>query len=331
MTVTSFGPGWRVDYDDADERHAHGSRLLWRADRYEVRDGALWETRPVGGRIYAPMPVADAVTNALAGLRDGDEPGTLAFATTYGLLGRRALMRPGPPEGEPLAWVWAHARTVRVCLAVTAQLHALGRPGSRANRQRLGDLRAFLATDVVGATFGEQARTVRPTWTFLEPGSDPRSAMTTCVVCQRLVRHADVDARGRCVFCKDATAVPHRTSPRVAPPTAPDPVADARFVRRTLINANLAGIGRRVVDDGDRDATVFGFRCLLDVVYWRLASAVEARPHGAAGTAQVVTCAAPDCGRAFVRRDPRQRFCPGVDGTESRCAQRARQQRCRRA
>ena len=71
----------------------------------------------------------------LADVEDGDEDGTLAFVQEWGLLGYSELFtsRASAAQraefdssygqwGDPLDWIWAHARTVRILLKLISLL-----------------------------------------------------------------------------------------------------------------------------------------------------------------------------------------------------------------
>ena len=93
----------------------------------------------------------------------------------------------------------------------------------------------------------------------------------------------------------------------------------ARQIRNRIINANVSRIYRYVhVDEKGRDRSYFGFRTVVDVVYWHLANLVDG--------GVVKQCEAAGCGAFFIQTDPRQRFCPKrFRQYESACAARQRQ------
>lgn len=74
-------------------------------------------------RIYFPAAVP-AIVGELAKLQPGDKAGVLNFVSTYGLLGFDKLVKPKPgiPNGDPLWWLWLHAKSVRLCLELTKAL-----------------------------------------------------------------------------------------------------------------------------------------------------------------------------------------------------------------
>jgi hypothetical protein len=96
----------------------------------------------------------------------------------------------------------------------------------------------------------------------------------------------------------------------------------ARFMRRTIINANIAEV-RRTLDDIDgKDCMAFTFSALVEVAYWHLANAVDG--------GVVKRCENEKCGAVFIQTDGRQRFCPARFGQkESACAVHQRVKRYR--
>jgi hypothetical protein len=102
-------------------------RLELLAAEYSVQDGVLVERGP-HLRAYLPALKPQLATD-LAKVRDGDGEDAVRFARNWGLLGYRRMVlraRELAPErrdellahspGDPLPWVWAHARGVRICL-----------------------------------------------------------------------------------------------------------------------------------------------------------------------------------------------------------------------
>ena len=90
-----------------------------------------------------------------------------------------------------------------------------------------------------------------------------------------------------------------------------------------IVTENISGM-RRTQETGE-DGKVrsrFGFKCLIEMVYWRLA---DIREGGS-----VQQCSAQDCHSFFIQTDPRQRYCPpGRDERESKCSRRDRMHRYR--
>ena len=91
------------------------SKGMWEvyAD-YEVLHGVL---RPVGDLAHRYLPPDHReIVDDIAKLHEGDDSGLLAFARTWGLLGYRG----DPREGDPVPWVWAHSRNIRMVLDLTS-------------------------------------------------------------------------------------------------------------------------------------------------------------------------------------------------------------------
>ena len=90
---------------------------------YAIHEGMVIPHGAIRAR-YAPE-TCPALPQQLARLSRGDTAATLAFVRTYGLLGyaqvaaavgRRAHSQ---VPGDPLAWIWAQAETVTLCLLLT--------------------------------------------------------------------------------------------------------------------------------------------------------------------------------------------------------------------
>jgi hypothetical protein len=90
---------------------------------YTISEGMIIPHGAIRTR-YHPE-TCPALPQKLARLARGDTAGVLAFVRTYGLLGyaqvaaavgRNTLRH---PAGEPLAWIWAQAETITLCLHLT--------------------------------------------------------------------------------------------------------------------------------------------------------------------------------------------------------------------
>jgi hypothetical protein len=95
-------------------------------------------------------------------------------------------------------------------------------------------------------------------------------------------------------------------------------MALARLIRRSLIDDNIEGIHRALLSDERKDHLFWQFKALIEMAYWHVANAVDAR--------QFKRCEADDCTAIFIQTDSRQRFCPPPFGQkqDSRCAIRHR-------
>lgn len=90
-------------------------------------------------------------------------------------------------------------------------------------------------------------------------------------------------------------------------------ISVATNLTRYLLNGNLGTTGRRLQATGNGLRTVFTFRALVDVVYWQLADQI--------GNSAIQRCA--ECGRIFIAKNSRSRFCPPTGGKKiSRCKTR---------
>lgn len=138
-----------MEYDKQEVRaaQAHGFRRLWeifesyvvksqavvRNEQHMTKTGQLCtvaDTRKEEervilaqgsiARVYAPIMHPD-LPNALAKIRCGDEVAARDFVQTYGLLGYERTVPPMGPgrQGEPLSWIWTHAKAVLLCLRLT--------------------------------------------------------------------------------------------------------------------------------------------------------------------------------------------------------------------
>jgi hypothetical protein len=84
---------------------------------------------------YDPATRPELV-QALAHVCDEGEPGILRFTNDYGLLGYQDLVRVRKyHRGDPVEWVFAHARTVKLCLELTRLLMRRDRKGLEAYLQ----------------------------------------------------------------------------------------------------------------------------------------------------------------------------------------------------
>ncbi len=126
----------------AASRRAGFSHLWTVASDYQVIDGFLYERYPEA-RYIAPAG-SPQLFSEVAKLHEGDSEAVLAFARRWGKLGWAEVARASvgsfdayveevrkyqtrmPHEtsliGEPLPWIWAHARGIRVCLDVLRYL-----------------------------------------------------------------------------------------------------------------------------------------------------------------------------------------------------------------
>jgi hypothetical protein len=92
-----------------------------------------------------------------------------------------------------------------------------------------------------------------------------------------------------------------------------NPTQAAHEWLRTVINANIAGISRKVYEaPGGGSRSYFEFSAPVELVYWKLADDLEGGGH-------LRRCQ--ECGHFFLSDDKRQRYCPRpIDVKISRCS-----------
>lgn len=269
---------------------------------YHIVEGRLGPKSHTRVRKYAPALYPE-LPGELAKLQWGDVDAVLKFARVYGTLGYRAFIplevwvRGGTiPIGDPLLWIWAHADTVKICL----ELSYLLQEGDAASlRSYLQSLR-ITDQDIEERCDASFKETLRATPAF-ERWWEHENNWPSAVVA----------TRGAITLMRwGGPALKLRTNDEVN--------ALTRQIRRSLINENIAGIHRVLLDDGRKDGLFWEFGALIEMVYWHVANAVDGR--------QFKRCEADNCGALFVQTDPRQHFCPPMFGRkgESRCAVRHR-------
>jgi hypothetical protein len=97
------------------------SRLWVVRERYEVVNGVLVASGKAK-RVYAPA-VHPELPGEIAKLRREDPEALVRFAEMYGALGYESLASLEKRRGgDPLPWVWAHARQLHRCLALARAL-----------------------------------------------------------------------------------------------------------------------------------------------------------------------------------------------------------------
>jgi hypothetical protein len=271
---------------------------------YHIVDGRLGPASHTRIRHYAPA-VHPEIPGELAKLQRGDVEAVLKFARVYGELGYRAFIphevwaRGGAiPVGDPLLWVWAHAHTLRICLELSYRLEEGDITSLRSYVRSLHVTQADLEVweSWLGGPADDRHWASPDTW-------------PTAVVAKRgEITHYQWGWLGWGSH---------------DPLHYDDVKALARRIRRSLINANIAGIRRVLLDDGRNDRLFWEFRALIEMAYWHVAQAVDGK--------HMKRCEAEDCGAHFVQTDSRQRFCPPMFGQkgESRCAVRHRVQKHR--
>jgi hypothetical protein len=257
---------------------------------YHIVWGQLRPKSHAFARRYAPA-LHPEILAELAKLPRGDVDAVLRFARLYGTLGYQAFIPrevwargDGIPIGDPLVWIWTHARTLLMCLELS---HLLQEGDVASLRTYLQSMRLTdQDKEAWGAIHASESSSVR----------DNKPPIALVAIQGKII------VRGW-----------------MWPGASDQDVKNlAREIRRRLINDNIAGIHRTLLDDGKKDGLFWKFKALIEMAYWHLANAVDGR--------RFKRCEADDCGALFVQTDPRQRYCPPLFGQkqESRCAVRHR-------
>ncbi len=120
---------------------------------------------------------------------------------------------------------------------------------------------------------------------------------------------------------KELPTGPYAFAHRVAPSSfvatvhwPANPIGAAHDVLRHLLNPNIQGVRRKLYQGAQgRSRSFFSFQAMIEAVYWQLVYRLE--------QGGIRRCE--ECGRFFVARDRRLRYCPAPTGTlRSRCASR---------
>jgi hypothetical protein len=302
----------------AGDHEPAGFAMQWPVrEQYRITEGML-VGQGASKWTYAPMERRELRTE-LAKLQAGDERAVLRFAHRYGPLGYDRLL---PDTGEPLAWIWAHALIIRVCLELTGLLD----PGSEA---ALEDYVKRVEWHVLGAA---------PSPCAAQPPSFPEAqAYDTIQRYQRIYVNVGLPYKQR-LYSKaglnpfhpdaDALAVLDQLGTaadwaRLDKGPLPSLRTRARRLRSFLINQFMGPIERQLWDqEGTPPRSRYGLRALYNYAYWHLADLVEDQ------YTRLGRCAA--CHHWFAQTDARQRFCPpGPGQIGSRCAARERMRKKR--
>jgi hypothetical protein len=105
-----------------------------------------------------------------------------------------------------------------------------------------------------------------------------------------------------------------------APHPGLSPTANAKQLRRDIVNGNTGPITRFLLETNDHvERLYFRLDGVLRMAYWHLGT------FCLAGARPLVRCEDPKCQAWFAQKEPRQRFCPPLGGArESRCSARLR-------
>ena len=266
---------------------------------YDITAGMVL---PTGGikHTYALRTCRELPTE-IGKLKAGDEKAVLRFARKYGHLG----YEPFADAAEPLAWIWAHAYIIRVCLTLTWLLE-------HGSEEELEDYVGCVKWGL--------------TW---EPMPDSETIIGKHI----MTYHDDILAYNRHQFSIylsmlseenpfEVWHAPQKVMLDANPPHSPRNLA--RRMRSALINKFMGRIERQLWDSEEYGpCSFYTLERPISWAYWHLADMVEDR-H-----ATIRCCAS--CHQWFVPTDHRQRFCPpGPGQVGSRCAARERMRAKRR-
>lgn len=240
------------DLTGKDRSQLDGFGLLrWGAgSQYEVRDGALYQA-PVSdlGQVTSYLPAGrPEVATEFAKLHEGDADAVRKFAEKWGRLGYDVLLSEAsiePDEAgsssegeEPLEWIWAHARGVRICLQLADFLRNGDTKGIKdtLHARRVPRFRAYVETDSPDEQPTELGRT--------------RDANTFATVYGKVHSvHTHLWVLGK------------------------DHQVNALKVIRQIVNANLHRLTPtlRFTDDKRGLKLGYGFTALIDAIWWHTA------------------------------------------------------------
>ena len=270
----------------------------WVAPGYELHAGLVrpvvagktvdptpWHDSP--GELYFPLSCPE-LPGAFAAV-DGSEEAVLEFVRRYGLLGFHECVTGAANRGEPISWVLAHARNVKLALEFA---HASRDEGEAENAL--------------------QKITVRyPTGGYH-------------LIHPLALRDRDVPvvSRGLATILQTEIGIPRALLPD--PREAALQVVAAIISRNLEGNGIYRRLGTRKLSNKAESRVVlaseFASRSLLDAIYWLLADAVV--------EARVRRCAYSRCRRFFVATHERMRYCPPLMGEKvSSCGNRDKQRR----
>jgi hypothetical protein len=273
-----------------------------------------WPKEPE--RTYEPASFPEIVSD-FANLNEGDGGAVEAFARRWGHLGYSALLpqaeRNPTNEAvpEPLQWVWAHARGVRVCLDLLTYVR-------RGDSKRLDALLRSLQ--------GPSARLLQEEAEAWPKNPGEASALD-----------GDNWPWLLCGVLHEIQPWSWRSGQKLGPQLL------AQGIIANIVSANLRGLSldlhllprdaaeqaikqrRRRKGETREYFLGFTFAPLILVIYWHVGRL--AQQNASLGICEY-------CGKVFVRTDPRRRYCPvpaGLRGRESFCGRNARAHRDRAA
>lgn len=107
-----------AEIDESKQSERAGFRQTWGVQPpYEIHDSLLiWRADQTRIKTYYPI-VHKTIPSELSKIPAGDERAILHFAEAYGHLGYDQLVNSEKARnGDPVVWIWAHARLIRLCL-----------------------------------------------------------------------------------------------------------------------------------------------------------------------------------------------------------------------
>jgi hypothetical protein len=213
-------------------------------EHYDVAPGGVMIGRGNLTRWYAPITHPE-LPQMIASLAEADDHAIVAFAETYGELGY-AFLTPKfytwpdgqrTMGGDPLDWIRAHGRTVRLCLELTEAINAND------------------AAAIDAIPHGDDGTV------------DRRIEEEKLKACRSVINDPILLSA---YYTRWMVAKRDEVLPQTVPLDLP-PFTRARVVRAAIINANMSGVRRRLTV---RDGSVFTYGTMIEVVYWQLADLV---------------------------------------------------------
>lgn len=260
------------EWRDAERRRSNQVQSVF--GEYQVIDGRILAASEDEVRWYFPL-AARSIARDLARVSVGSEEEALGFTARWGLLGFTRLASRMQPEGDPIAWTWAHARNFQIAMrlrSLRGDDEALADYLSSIRAVRNASYLVLKANELLAD--GDLSALQRATPALFESGPP-----------QKLFRY---------VFAKSdkigGIGLPGRYTP--------SQVASALL--RSIINPHVRGVYEQIETSGQTTTWGRSFDAVINAAYRRLAEIVIAE--------QSRECQF--CDALFTPTDRRQRFCP---------------------